>query len=111
MSGHAPPVDMLDVAYIALGAKQALIDATDDVGDSGAGGGELEYMQACIDHAPLLDQVSQEVVGTFHGVWCYEVAEPFGYALGRHLRRGGSASEAERILYTIVAASLASAMG
>lgn len=107
----APPVDMLDVAYIALGAKQALIDAADDVGDSGADGGELEYVQACIDHAPLLDQVWREVVGTFPGVWCYEVAEPFGYAFGQHIRRGGSASEAERILRTIVTASLVSAMG
>lgn len=93
-------IDDLDTAYIAIGAKQALVELKDDPGSRFEG--ELGYIQACIDHASLLDRVWQECEGTFPGVWCYEVAESFGYVYGRHIQQGGCLGEAERILRNIV---------
>ena len=103
------PTDALDTAYIALGAKQALKDSP--AGDSAISGfqGELDYVQACIDQAGLLDRVWQEYEGIFPGVWCYEVAEPFGYSFGEHLQLDGSSADAERILRAIVVASMSAA--
>ena len=104
------PADALDIAYIAIGAKQALKDSPDG-GSSAISGfeGELDYVQACIDQAGLLDRVWQEYEGIFPGVWCYEVAEPFGYSFGKHLQLDGSSADAERILRAIVVASMTSA--
>lgn len=103
------PIDALDIAYVAIGAKQALKDSPD--GDSAIPGfeGELDYVQACIGQAGLLDRVWQEYEGIFPGVWCYEVAEPFGYSFGKHLQLDGSTADAERILRAIVVASMTSA--
>lgn len=102
-------IDALDIAYIAIGAKQALKDSSD--GDSAISGfeGELDYVQACIDQAGLLDRVWQECEGIFPGIWCYEVAEPFGYSFGKHLQLDGSSADAERILRAIVVGSMTSA--
>lgn len=93
-------IDDLDTAYIAIGAKQALVDLEDGPGSRFEG--ELGYIQACIDHAGLLDRVWQECEGTFPGVWCYEVAEAFGYAYGHHIQQGGCLGDAEQILRKIV---------
>lgn len=98
-------VDLLDVAYIAIGAKRAL-------DRSGLGysempfEGELAYIQACIDQAPLLGQAWQGCSERFPGVWCYEVAEPFGLAFGRHLLKRGASDHAESILQGIVASAM-----
>ncbi|HFL2038786.1 TPA: hypothetical protein ACXIGC_000148 [Stenotrophomonas maltophilia] len=104
------PIDALDIAYIAIGAKQALKDSP--AGDSAISRfeGELSYVQACIDQAGLLDRVWQEYEGIFPGVWCYEVAEPFGYSFGKHLQLDGSSADAERILRAIVVGSMTSAI-
>lgn len=45
-------VDPLDIAYIALGAKQALSSSRPSHG-VGSFDGELAYVQACIEHAGL----------------------------------------------------------
>jgi hypothetical protein len=37
------------------------------------------------------------------------VAEPFGYAFGKHLQQNGSSADAERILRAIVVDSMTSA--
>lgn len=95
--------DSLDIAYIAIGAKQALVDAAGHHACDARFDGELGYIQACIDHAGLLDRVYEEQNGEFPGVWCYEVAEPFGHAYGKHLQQGGDLGDAERILREIVA--------
>ena len=96
-------IDALDIAYIAIGARQALMDFPIGHGSSICGfEGELDYVQACIDQAALLDRVWVEAEGAFAGVWCYDVAEPFGYAFGRHLQGGGPTSDAERILRDLV---------
>ncbi|HEL3759497.1 TPA: hypothetical protein UMV36_003937 [Stenotrophomonas maltophilia] len=52
----------------------------------------------------MLDRVWQEQDDGFPGVWCYEVAEPFGYLYGEHLQQGGDPDAAEQILRGIVAA-------
>lgn len=98
-------VDDLDVAYIAIGARQAL--------DKSAIGysempfeGELAYIQACIDQAPLLGKAWQDCSNEFPGVWCYEVAEPFGQAFGRHLLLRGDCGRAQSILEGIVASAM-----
>ena len=96
------PIDPLDVAYIAIGAKQALADYDARSDALSAFEGELGYIQACIDHAGMLERVWRESAETFPGVWCYEVAEPFGHVYGRHLLAGGSPEDAERLLQEIV---------
>lgn len=97
------PLNALDMAYIAIGANQALADSPAGHDAISRFEGELGYVQACIDQAALLDQVWRECEERFPGVWCYEVAEPFGYAFGQHLQPDGSAADAERILRDIVA--------
>lgn len=96
-------VDTLDLAYVAIGAKQALVDFGDI--DSSRFEGEQGFIQACIDPVECLDQAWQAQEGQFPGVWCYEVAEPFGYAYATHLLRGGESAGAGRILRGIVDAA------
>jgi len=98
-------IDALDIAFIAIGARQALADSSAGLDAISRFEGELGYVQACIDQAALLDRVYHECDGTFPGIWCYEVAEPFGYAFGQHLLGNGNAAAAERILRDIVAES------
>jgi hypothetical protein len=100
------PIDVLDIAYIAIGARQALADSPAGQDTISRFEGELGYVQACIDQADQLNRVWQEYAGTFPGVWCYEAAEPFGYAFGKHLQRGGNSADAERILRDIVVVSM-----
>lgn len=95
--------DPLDIAYIAIGAKQALVNVAGHHDGLALLGGELGYIQTCIDHVGLLDRLYAEQDGAFAGVWCYEVAEPFGQAYGKHLLQGGDLQEADRILRAIVA--------
>jgi len=96
-------IDNLDIAYVAIGAKQALDDAPDDQACNARFDGELGYIQACIDHVELLARVYEEQAGEFPGVWCYEAAESFGYIYGKHLLQDGELRDAERILRAIVA--------
>ena len=99
-------IDVLDIAYIAIGAKQALVHSPSGLDAISRFEGELGYVQACIDQAALLDRVWRACDEAFPGVWCYEVVEPFGYAFGQHLQRDGSAADAEGILRGIVAESI-----
>lgn len=93
--------DPLDIAYIALGAKQALATTRPSNG-VGPFEGELAYIRACIEHVELLDQAWEACSDTFPGVWCYEVAETFGHQIGNHLLRGGDPVTAQDILSGIV---------
>lgn len=101
-------VDQLDVAYIAIGAKQAL-DKSGAPYERVPFQGELGYVQACIDQAELLARAWQTCSAVFSGVWCYEVAEPFGVAFGKHLLAGGGTEAAERILSDVLASAMATA--
>ncbi|WP_115859973.1 hypothetical protein [Lysobacter silvisoli] len=96
--------DPLDLAYMAIGAKQALVEH-DDISCRARFEGELDFIQACIDQVGCLDRAWQRQNDQFPGVWCYEVAEPFGYGYGAHLLRGGEPARAEEILGGIVAAA------
>lgn len=99
-------VDHLDIAYIAIGAKQAL----DTCGAPYAKvpfQGELGYVQACIEQSELLAQAWRTCSEVFPGVWCYEVAEPFGVAFGKHLLAGGGPENAQSILNDVVASAMA----
>lgn len=95
-------VDQLDVAYIAIGAKQAL-DKSGAPYAKVPFQGELGYVQVCIDQAELLTRAWRACSEVFPGVWCYEVAEPFG----KHLLAGGGPESAQSILNGVVAAAMA----
>ncbi len=77
-------VDQLDVAYIAIGAKQAL-DKSGAPYAKVPFQGELGYVQVCIDQAELLTRAWRACSEVFPGVWCYEVAEPFGVAISQSM--------------------------
>jgi hypothetical protein len=96
------PVDPLDVAYIAIGARQALAGPLGAHKSTPGFEGELSYVQACIDQAGLLGCAWDEYAGAFPGVWCYDVAEPFGHAFGKHLQEGGSSTDAAGILGVLI---------
>lgn len=98
-------VDRLDVAYIAIGAKQVLDKSLTPYSDMPFKG-ERGYIQACIDQVDLLGRTWQECSEMFPGLWCYEVAEPFGQAFGRHLLAGRSVDLAPAILDRIVATAM-----
>lgn len=98
-------VDCLDVAYIAIGAKRALDKSCTPYSEMPFES-EWGYIQACIDQAELLGRTWQACSEAFPGMWCYEVAEPFGQDFGRHLLAGGSVDWAEAILDRIVATSM-----
>ena len=95
-------IDPLDIAYIALGARRALTASPHAGTGLAACEGELGFVEACICHAGLLDRHWHAQADGFPGVWCYEVAEPFGEAFGQHLLAGGSPAEAEHLLRQIV---------
>lgn len=93
--------DVLDLAYLAIGAKQALVECG-GVSRCDRFEGELDFIQACIGQVGCLDRAWQGLGEPFPGVWCYEVAEPFGYAYGTHLLQGGKSLDAEDILRGII---------
>ena len=94
--------DHLDIAYMGIGAKQALASSDPSYG-VGPYEGELAYVDACIEHAALLDQAWEIHREAISAVWCYEVAEPFGYELGKHLLGGGDPSAARAVLNRVIA--------
>lgn len=78
-----PSADPLTVAYVAMGASKAIRGCEfgvlpAEVSDHFSG--ELGFIQAVTDEAWRLDAVAYalEERGGLDGVFCYEVAEPFG---------------------------------
>ncbi len=105
--GPAGPVpEPLDIAYIALGAKQALDDWRAGPANPFSFEGELAYIEACIDQAPALQRAWERIQDGFDLVWCYDVAEPFGAAYGKHLLAGGTPEVADRILQALLQEAL-----
>ena len=94
--------DPLDIAYIAMGARQALADWRDGPPKAFPFDGELAYFEACIEQAPALQRSWESVQDRWDFVWCYEVAEPFGLAYGTHLLEGGGPEAAARLLHDLV---------
>ena len=68
--------------------------------------GELAYIEACIGQAPALQRAWEAVQDRWDFVWCYEVAEPFGLAYGRHLLQGGGPDAAAGLLHDLVGDAL-----
>lgn len=91
---ESPPVpeDLVDVAYIGIGAHRAFTEADESELDQFEG--QLSFIQSCIDKVYVLDGVWHEVEHEKRGVWAYDVAEVFGWTYGRHLLAGGDPSEA-----------------
>ena len=98
--------DPLDIAYIAMGARQALAEWRDGPPAPFPFEGELAYIEACIEQAPALQRAWEAVQDRLDFVWCYEVAEPFGLAYGRHLLQGGGPDAAAGLLHDLVGDAL-----
>lgn len=101
-------VDPMDIAYLAIGAKQALVEHLAEKGDQCGPGAEMEYIGEIIQYATLLDDIYKEVEEQWESVWAYEVAEAAGLALGRAYLDGKlTYQEAERIVRELVDECLA----
>ena len=94
------------MAYIALGAMEALEGWPADGAIIDRFGGQLGFIQACIEPAPLLHRLWLELGEQVGLVWCYDVTEPFGERYGRHLLAGGDPHHAETILRDVLASAL-----
>lgn len=84
--------DPLDIAYLALGAGAALEDFWTNAGPDAelpVCGGELEFIRAVIQHAPMLDKIWSQVKDDYAGVWAYEVAEEVGHSLATRMLATG----------------------
>jgi len=81
--------DDLTLAYVTKGAFKTLL-AAKPYPDLDAFEGEMGFIQEVISQALLVDQVADwfDAVNQHTGVFCYEVAEPFGesYATALLLR-------------------------
>lgn len=78
-----PSADPLTIAYVAMGASKAIRErefGTLPAEVSDHFSGELGFIEAVTDEAWRLDAVAYalEERGGLDGVFCYEVAEPFG---------------------------------
>lgn len=75
------------IAYIAIGARDALSDLPQPLHNSLVErcGGEMGAINEAIAHASLLDRMFTERAENFGAVFCYEIAEPFGAAFIRAL--------------------------
>lgn len=98
--------DPLDIAYIAIGAKRALAEWREGAPAPFPFEGELAYIEACIEQAPALQRAWEAVQDRWDFVWCYQVAEPFGLAYGRHLLQGGGPDAATGLLHDLVGDAL-----
>ncbi len=77
-------IDQLDVAYLAIGANDALkaqfsagctnYDAIQRVGQIG----QSEMIEAVVDAAAELLKAAFDEIADFDGNWYYEIAEPLG---------------------------------
>lgn len=96
--------DPLTIAYIAMGAATALT-ANRAKGGELTGGGELEFIDELIRHAPMLDRLAEGK--EFDGVYCYEVAEPFGKQVAERMIDGDylSPQDAEVVASELITAA------
>lgn len=96
----------LTIAYIATGAMDALRECSSVELD--VFNGELGFIGAAINHALLVDTVSElfDEAGEHPGVFAYEVAFPFGQAIARAMIAAGNADpEPSAILSEVMIAA------
>lgn len=74
--------DPLTIAYMAIGAQEVL-DCNKE-GGRVLVAGQLDFIGDVIEHAKMLDDIADGYTD-FSGVFCYEVAEPFGQYLANLL--------------------------
>lgn len=79
-------IDTGTIAYIAMGAKLALLASPD--ADHPRFQCEMDLIGEAIRHAPLLDELFESHAEEFAGVFYYDVAEPFGFAYMNELLDG-----------------------
>lgn len=100
MREHPEP---LTVAYIAIGARQAL-DELPAQFNPDDWSGESGFISTVVEYALMVDRIGDEY-DDFLGVWEYEVAEEFGLRFGRALLTDKTApGKAEAIARELVAA-------
>lgn len=78
-------IDLLTVAYIAIGAARTLGAAGNDQALSDLHMGELEFISECIEGAAEIDAMGEAYGDRLEGVWCYDVAEEYGERIARAL--------------------------
>lgn len=86
-----PDAERLTIAYVAMGARQAI--ETQEFGSLPAEvsdhfSGELGFIDAVTSEAWRLDAVANAIVAAgegLSGVFCYEIAEPFGEQFAKAL--------------------------
>lgn len=81
--GKAPVTtpEPVTIAYIAIGAAQALHDGESDLVDRlvEAREGQLNVIEEVCAHALMLDQMAAAQTDGLDGVFAYEIAEEFGH--------------------------------
>ena len=73
-------IDSMDIAYIAIGAHEALSELPQEQYEAliEEHGGEYNFIREAIDAGVVL--MAKEWNEDFHGVWYYDVAEEWGKA-------------------------------
>ena len=79
-------LDPVDVAYFTLGVGRFLSSAQ-GISDPDAWDGEINFVDAAVDLAKVLDVQSPE--DGFGGVFAYEIAEPLGEWVAATLNEQG----------------------
>lgn len=93
--GSTQKLDPLTYAYVAIGAKEALSGYLRDPHARMPGDiSEQDYIEAIIEHAPMLDGTFERDYQDLDGVFVYEVAEPFGVSYGQWFLAEGHAEDA-----------------
>ncbi|PNE59579.1 hypothetical protein A8H39_00060 [Paraburkholderia fungorum] len=89
VSRSAP--DSLTLAYVAIGARDALRQGS--LADLDAFNGEIGFIEAVTEHVVFVDTVGDwfDANGDHPGVFAYEVATPFGEAIARAMIVAGNA--------------------
>lgn len=86
-------VDHLTLAYVAIGAHDAIDDCL-PYSVSAHYGGQLGYINAVINHVPMLDNLSNlQEDEQWDGCYAYEVAEEFGRRVGDAYIKGKDINE------------------
>lgn len=80
--------DDLTVAYIGIGAHEALLAGGNLRDACERYGGQLGFVAQAVSHASFVERVG-EALGNCPGVWVYEVAQAFGFEYGRSVVASG----------------------
>ncbi len=97
-------IDIMDVAYIAIGVRRAI---GDDIHIPAVlNMGEIAIVESVIDHTPLLGQLWLTYGERYEGPWAYRVAEQFGFQYTNEWAMTGVEPDAERLAAALVNAGL-----